>query len=81
MEKLATFSSEPTDDGRGIERTVVEINEIDAPLPRLGVVKPQRLRLNMKFLVGAGDLELFEVGVAVEQFMVIGDPVIFHPDI
>jgi hypothetical protein len=48
---------------------------------RLRVVEAERLRLNAKFLVGAGHVELFEVRVAVEKFLVVRDAVILNPDI
>src|SRR5450432_3222720 len=71
MEKLTALARESANHGRRIKRSIVDIDQMDAPLPRLGVVQPQRLRLDMEFLIGAGDLELFEVRVAVEDLVVV----------
>src|SRR5580698_6560562 len=57
MIKLPALAAEPAYDGRCIERAVIEIDEIDAPLPRRGIVKAQRLRFNAKLFVGAGHVE------------------------
>jgi hypothetical protein len=38
---------------------------------RCGVVEPKRLRLDVEFFVGARYLELFEVRIAVEEFLVL----------
>src|SRR5579883_228272 len=46
-----------------------------------GVVKAQGLRLDMELFVRARDLEFLEVRVAVQEFLVVGDSVVFHPDI
>src|SRR5580692_5449180 len=81
MEKLAAFSSEATNYRRCVERSIVEIDKIDAPLTRSGIVEAQRLRLNVKLFIGAGYLELFEVCVAVEQLLVVRDSVVFDPHI
>src|SRR5439155_5160524 len=48
---------------------------------RCGIVKAKRLRLNVEFLVGAGHLELFEVRVAVENLLVIGNSIVLDPNI
>jgi hypothetical protein len=37
------------------------------------------LRLDVEFLVGAGDVELFEVRIAVEKFFVVRDTVVLDP--
>ncbi len=81
MEKLPALAREGTHDGRRIERSVVQVDEIDAPLPRGRIVKPQRLRLDMKLFVGAGNFKLFEVRIAIEELVVIGDAVVLIPDI
>jgi len=38
---------------------------------RCWIVEAKCLRLDVKFLVGAGDIEFFEVGIAVEKFLVV----------
>src|SRR5579863_2691982 len=81
MEKLAAFSSEAANYRRRVERSIVEIDEIDAPLARSGIVEAQRLRLDVKLFIGAGYLELFEVCVGVEQLLVVRDSVVLDPDI
>src|ERR1700678_226531 len=79
MKKFPVLAVESAHHGRSIKRSTVEIDKIDAPLPGCGIVKPQRLRLDVKGFVGAGDIKLFEVGIAVEEFVVIGNSVILHP--
>lgn len=81
--ELAAISGEGTDDGdverAVVERAVVEVEEIDAPLVGGGVVHAERLPLDVEFLVCAGDVELLEVGVGVEEFVVVGYAVVLHP--
>jgi hypothetical protein len=60
---------------------VVQVDEIDAPLAGGGVVEAECLSLDAEFLVGAGDVELLEVSVAVEEFVVVGDAVVHHPGV
>src|SRR5215470_865279 len=45
------------------------------------VVEAKRLRLDMELFVGTANLKLLEICVAVEEFLVIGDSFVFHPDI
>src|ERR1700722_1856189 len=61
MEKLAAFAVKPANNRRRVESSVVEIDEIDAPLARRRVVEEQRLRLDVQLLVGAAHLKLFKV--------------------
>ncbi len=46
-----------------------------------GVIEPERLRLNTEFVIGAGNVELFKISVAVEKFFVIRDAIVFDPDV
>ena len=39
------------------------------------------MRLDMEFLIGACDIEFFEVCIAVENFLVVRDSVILNPGI
>ena len=48
---------------------------------RCGIIEAERLRLNVEFLVGAGDIKLFEVCIAVEDFLVVRDTVVLDPEI
>ena len=48
---------------------------------RCGVVEPKRLRLDVEFFVGARYLELFEVRIAVEEFLVVRDTIVLDPDV
>ena len=70
-----------SDHRRQAERAFVEIDEVDAPLVRLGIVEAEGLRLDALLLVGGGDVEFFEVGIAVEKFVVIGDAVVLDPGV
>jgi hypothetical protein len=47
---------------------------------RCRVVEAERLRFDAKFLVGAGDVELLEVRIAVEDFLVVRDAIVLDPD-
>src|ERR1700683_1420818 len=84
MEKLAVSAGEVADYWRRGESSVIEVDEIDAPLARGGVIEAEGLRLDAEGFAGAGDvtghIELFEVRVAVEEFPVVGDTVVFDPD-
>src|SRR3984885_11271888 len=80
MEKFAAGGGEMADHGRRGESSVVEVDQVDAPLTRGGVVEAEGLRLDAESFVGGDDIELFEVGVAVEEFLVVGDAVVLDPD-
>ena len=81
IEKLAAIAGKVAHHGRQAKSSVVNVDQVDAPLARCGVVEPERLRLDVEFLVGAGHFELFEVRIAVEEFMVVRDAVVFDPEI
>jgi hypothetical protein len=81
MVELAAWSDEGSDDGWGVDGAGIEVDEVDAPLVGGGVVHAERLRLDVEFLVSAGDVELLEVGVAVEEFVVVGDAVVDDPGV
>jgi hypothetical protein len=81
MEKLTAIASKLTNHGRIAQSSVIQVDKIDTPLVRLRVVEAERLRLNAKFLVGVGYVKLFEVRVAVEEFLVVRDALILNPDI
>ena len=81
MEKLAAIPGKATNHGRHVKRPIIEIDQIDAPLARSGIVEAQRLRFNTQFLIGAGHVELFEVRVAIKELFVVRDSVVLHPDI
>src|SRR5215813_10476115 len=46
---------------------------------RIGVVQPERLRLDVQMLLWIVDLKLLEIGVAIEKLLMIGDAVIIDP--
>ena len=81
MIKLSTLASEPAHDGRRVESAVIQVHRIDAPLAHCRVIESKRLLLHVQFFVGTGHLELFEVRVAVEEFMVVRDAVELNPGI
>src|ERR1700722_11666196 len=81
MEKLAAFAVKPANNRRRVESSVVEIDEIDAPLARRRVVEAQRLRLDVQLLVGAAHLKLFKVRIAVEKFVVVRNAVVHVPGV
>jgi hypothetical protein len=70
-----------TNHRRQAESSIIQIDEIDTPLMRRGIVQPERLRLDVKFFVGAGHIELLEVCVAVEEFLVVRDAIVLDPGI
>ena len=77
--ELAAGAGEVADDGRGVDGAGVEVDEVDAPLMGGGVVEAEGLRLDAEFLVGGGGVELLEVGVRVEELVVVGDAVVDDP--
>src|ERR1700735_3895640 len=81
MEKLAAIASKMAHDRARVQRPVIQVDQINTPLPRCRVIEAERLRLDAKFLVGARDIELFKVGIAVEKFLVVRDAIILNPDI
>jgi hypothetical protein len=66
---------------RRVKSPVIEVDEINAPLMRCGVVEAERLRFNAELLVGARDIELLEVRIAVEEFLVVRNPIVLDPDV
>ncbi len=50
VEKLTAIAVEASDDGWQTECPVVQIDKIDTPLARCGIVQTKRLRLNVEFL-------------------------------
>lgn len=81
MEKLAAIAGKVANHGRRVESPVIQVDEIDAPLMGCRVVEAERLRLNAKLLVGGRDIELFEVRIAVEEFLVVRNPIVLDPDV
>ena len=57
----------------------VQIEQIDAPLTRLRVVQPERLRLDVQMLLWIVDLELLKIGVAIEELLMVGDAIVLDP--
>jgi hypothetical protein len=81
MEKLAAIAGKLANHRRGVESPVIQVDEINAPLTGCGVVEAERLRFNAKLLVGARDIELFEICVAVEEFLVVRNPLVLDPNV
>src|SRR5215469_11892029 len=81
MKELPPLAGERTHHRRGVERAVIQIHQVNAPLARRRVVEAQRLGLDMKFLVRASHFELFEVRVAIEKLVMVRDAVVLDPDI
>ena len=80
IEKLAAIAGKLARYRRQAKSPVINVDQIDAPLTGCGVVESERLRLNAEFLVGASDIELFEVRIAVEEFLVVRDTIVLDPD-
>ena len=49
-------------------------------LVRFGIIESERLRLYTEFVIGAGNVELFKISVAVEKLFMIRDAIV-DPDI
>jgi len=81
IEKLPAIVGKLANHRRQAKNPVIHVNQIDIPLMRCWVVEAERLRLNVEFLVGAGDMELFEVRIAVEEFLVVRDTIVLDPDV
>ena len=43
---------------------------------RLGVVQPERLRLDVQVLLWIIDLKLLKIGVAIEELLMVGDAIV-----
>ena len=65
MKKFSPIPVELTDNWRRAELTFVEIEQIDAPLVGVWIVKSQCLSLDVKVLLRAVDLEFLEIGIAI----------------
>ena len=77
--KLAAVPIKLANDWRYAQNAFVQIEQIDAPLTRVGVVQPERLRLDVQMLLWIVDLKLLEIGVAIEKLLMVGDAVILDP--
>ena len=77
--KLAAVPIKVANDWRYAQNAFVQIEQIDAPLTRFRVVQSQRLRLDVQMLLRTIDIELFEIVVAIEELLMIGDAVILDP--
>src|SRR5205807_8272828 len=81
MEKLAAIAGKMSNHRRRVQSPVIQVDQIDTPLARCGVVEAERLRFDAEFLVGAGDIELFKVRIAVEEFLVVRDANVLNPEV
>src|ERR1700683_1240409 len=81
MEKLAAIAGKLANHRRRVESPVIQVDEINAPLTGCGVVEAERLRFNAKLLVGARDIKLFEICIAVEEFLVVRNPIVLDPHV
>src|SRR5580658_10382432 len=81
MEKLAAIAGKMANHRGRVQSSVIQVHQIDTPLARGGVIEPKRLRLDAEFPVGAGDIELFKIGIAVEKFLVVRNTIILDPDV
>lgn len=79
--ELATVAVELTNDGRKAECAVMDVHEVDTPLVRLGILETKCLRLDAKVLLSIADVEFFEIGIAIEDLLVVRDAVVFNPGI
>jgi hypothetical protein len=64
---------------RKIESTFVEIHQVNTPLVRFGIIESERLRFYTELVIGAGNVELFKISVAVEKLLMIRDAIVFDP--
>ena len=81
MEKLAATACKMANHRGRVQRPVIQVHQIDTPLPRCRVIEAKRLGLDAKFFVGGRDIKLFKVRIAVEKFLVVRDAVVLDPDI
>ena len=77
--KLAAVPIKLANDWRYAQNAFVQIEQLDAPLTRVGVVQPERLRLDVQMLLWIVDLKLLEIGVAIEELLMIGDAIVLNP--
>src|SRR5262245_47454200 len=77
--QLQMIAREAAHERRSFEAALVQLESVDAPLMRLGVVPAQCLSLDPQLSVGGADVELLEVGARVEKLLVVRDAVVFDP--
>jgi hypothetical protein len=77
--ELATVVSELSDNWRQVERSPVEVKQIDRSLVGLRIVKSERLTFIAFVPLLAKGVEFFKIRIAVEQLLVVRNSVIFHP--
>src|SRR5207249_5544569 len=74
--KLAAVPIKFANDWRYAQDAFVQIEQINAPLMRVMVVQPERLRLDVQMLLWIVDLKLLEIGVAIEELLMVGDAIV-----
>jgi hypothetical protein len=79
--EFASLAVELAHNRRKFESTFVEIDEVNTPLMRFGVIESECLCLYAELAIGTGNVELFEISVAVEKLFMIRNTVVFDPDI
>ena len=77
--KLAAVHIKFANHWRYAQNAFVQIEQIDVPLTRVGIVQPERLRLDVQMLLWIVDLKLLKIGVAIEKLLMIRDAVIIDP--
>jgi hypothetical protein len=69
--EFTSLSTKLAHNRRKVESTFVEIQQVNTPLVRFGIIESERLRLHTEFVIGAGNVELFKISVAVEKLFMI----------
>jgi hypothetical protein len=64
---------------RQAERTFVQVEKVNTPLMRVGIVHSKRLPFDVEMLFRIIDLELLKVGIRIQKLLVIGDAVVIDP--
>src|SRR4029077_1521207 len=77
--KLPAVPTKFANDWRYAQNAFVQIEQIDAPLTCVRVVQPERLRLDVQMLLWIIDLKLLKIGVAIEELLMVGDPIVLDP--
>jgi hypothetical protein len=77
--KFAAVPIKFANNWRYAQHAFVQIEQVDAPLTSVRVLQPERLRLDVQMLLWIVDLKLLEIGVAIEELLMVGDAIVLDP--
>ena len=79
--EFAAVAGELAYNGRKVERAFVQVYQVNAPLVRVRVIEAKGLGFDAELVIGGRNIELFEIRIAIEKFLVVRDAVVLDPHV